>query len=377
MYDCIIVGAGPAGAATAYHLAKSGRSVLVLEQATLPRYKPCTGAVSPSVARWFDCDFSAVIDRPMRRVRYTWKLGDPVEAEMETAEPIWMVQRDVFDHFLVKQAQTQGAEIQDGTAVTGLEAKPDHWLVQTAQGAIAAQYVVAADGATGPMAQWLGFADQEVRQASVLELSAPDLLGDDCAINFDFGLVKNGCLWSFPKHQGYAIGAATFRGKNPARFTSELEQYVQALGLSMDLDRVYSHPLKLWQGDQILHTHRAVRVGDAAAMADPLSAEGIRPAIMSGVKAAEAIHAALAGDPQALANYTDTLHRTWGEDMQWAQRISKMFFRIPGIGYRVGIKRPTATKRLGQLLAGELSYADIAGRVMKRLSGGLIPGIGR
>jgi len=49
----------------------------------------------------------------------------------------------------------------------------------------------------------------------------------------------------------------------------------------------------------------------------------------------------------------------------------------PGLGYRVGIKRPSATKRLGQILAGELQYADIANRVMKRLSGGLMTGKSR
>ncbi|MEL7512044.1 MAG: FAD-dependent oxidoreductase, partial [Cyanobacteria bacterium J06554_3] len=44
MLDCIIVGGGPAGSSAAYHLAKTGRSVLVVEKATLPRYKPCSGA---------------------------------------------------------------------------------------------------------------------------------------------------------------------------------------------------------------------------------------------------------------------------------------------------------------------------------------------
>jgi hypothetical protein len=60
--------------------------------------------------------------------------------------------------------------------------------------------------------------------------------------------------------------------------------------------------------------------------------------------------------------------------MPWAKRISGLFFRVPGIGYRVGIKRPTATQRLGQILAGEVRYADIASRVMKRMSGGLLSG---
>jgi len=111
-------------------------------------------------------------------------------------------------------------------------------------------------------------------------------------------------------------------------------------------------------------------------MVDPLTAEGIRPAMYSGVKAAAAVTAALQGDTNALAAYTTTIQQQWGADMQWAQRIAGLFYRVPGIGFRVGIKRPTATDRLGQLLAGEIHYADIANRVIKRLSGSLIPGRG-
>lgn len=372
MYDVIVVGAGPAGASTAYHLAKQGHSVLMVEKDALPRYKPCSGAVSPSVAKFFDFDFTPAIARPMRRVRYTYKLGDPVEAELATTDPIWMVKREVFDHFLVQQAQKLGAQLKDGTAVTGIENKGDYWQVTTTDGTLEAAYLVAADGATGPMAQWLGFPNLTLRTASVLEVPAP--LGDDCAINFEFGLVKQGCAWNFPKADGYSIGAATFLGQAPTDYRKTLEKYSQSFGVSLDQGTVYSHPLKLWDGNHPLHTHRAVLVGEAAAIVDPLSAEGIRPGMISGVRAAEAIHAALGGDPQALANYTATMHATWGEDMPWAKRIAGLFFRVPGIGYRVGIKRPTATQRLGQILAGEVRYADIAGRVMKRLSGGLLSG---
>lgn len=108
MYDCIVVGAGPAGSATAYQLAKRGHSVLILEKDSLPRYKPCSGAVSPSVAEHFDFDFAPAIDSYRRRVRYTYKLDDPIDAELTTTEPIWMVQRQVFDQFLVQQAQGRG-----------------------------------------------------------------------------------------------------------------------------------------------------------------------------------------------------------------------------------------------------------------------------
>lgn len=88
MYDVIIVGAGPAGGAAAYHLAKKGRSVLVLEKASLPRYKPCGGGVSPAIAQWFDFDFSPAISLKVDSFSFTWNLGDPVAGKMDTKEPV-------------------------------------------------------------------------------------------------------------------------------------------------------------------------------------------------------------------------------------------------------------------------------------------------
>ena len=142
MYDCIIVGAGPAGGTAAYNLAKQGRSVLVLERESLPRYKPCGGGVSPAIAKWFDFDFSPVISMKVDTIRFTWKKGDPVETRIQTIEPVWMVQRDAFDHFLVQQAQKQGAELKDGTEVKSIEFKSDRWEVNTANGNLSANGLV-------------------------------------------------------------------------------------------------------------------------------------------------------------------------------------------------------------------------------------------
>ncbi|MEO0888107.1 MAG: FAD-dependent oxidoreductase, partial [Cyanobacteria bacterium J06648_10] len=172
MFDCIIVGGGPGGSSAAYHLAKAGRSVLLLEKAALPRYKVCTGAVSPSVASWFDFDFAPAIDSQITRVRYTWNLGDEVNGELPT-EPIWSVRREVFDQFLIEQAQKAGAEVRDRTAVTGIQFQDNsHWQVQVANSEpLTARYLIAADGAKGPMASWLGFREHTLREAGTLEIS--------------------------------------------------------------------------------------------------------------------------------------------------------------------------------------------------------------
>lgn len=369
-FDCVVVGAGPAGSSTAYHLARRGASVLLLEKAALPRPKACTGALSPRVAEWFDFDFTPTLENTVRHVRYTWKLGDEIKSELETHEPIWIVRRDNFDQFLVNQAIAQGTTVHDNTPVCGIEFANNYWRIQTSRETYQARYLVAADGATGSLTDWLGLGQTKVRPAAVYEYPAP-LPADKAALNFEFGLLKSGCLWCFPRRHDTVMGGITLLGNQVPEFEAVFARYAQDFGLAGGTCSVQS--VKLWNGPRPLHTQQAVVVGEAGAIVDPLSAEGIRHGMYSGMKAAEAIAAALAGSPDALAGYTTAMHE-WGDNMQWAQRIASVFFRVPGIGYRVGIKRPTMTKRMGQLLAGEIQYSDIANRVIKRLTTGLMPG---
>lgn len=371
MYDCIIVGGGPAGGAAAYHLARRQHSVLVLEKAPLPRYKPCTGGVSPAVGRWFDFDFQPAIADTTRTVRYSWQLGDAVEAELSIPEPIWIVDRSVFDHYLLQQAQQQGAVVADQTEVTGITFQADHWQIHTTTTTYAGRYLIAADGAKSQVAQWLGFKPKVVRTAAVM--SVPNPTGDRAA-HFEFGLVKNGYLWSFPKGDRRTVGVAVVRGSDRPHWEPILQQYCAAYGLSPADCAIHYHPLCLWAGQQPLHTHHALLVGEAAGLVDPFSAEGVRPALYSGMRAAEAIAAALGGKADALATYSKTLQEEWGTDLVWAQRLAALFHRMPGVGYRLALKRPSATQRLGQVLCGELRYRDIARRAMQRLSSSLIPG---
>jgi geranylgeranyl reductase family protein len=375
MYDCIIIGAGPAGGSAAYHLAKRGRSVLILEKESLPRYKPCGGGVSPQVAEWFDFDFSPAISTKVEAIRFTWKMDDPVEAKLTNLAPIWMVRRDVFDHFLVQQAQQQGAELKDGTEVQSIQFQGDHWQVNTPLGPMQGRYLVAADGAKGNTAIWLGFKDRKRRMAGALEAEAP-AAHQDHAAHFEFGMVKNGYIWNFPKADGYSIGIGTFRGGEPQDFKAILTEYATLFGVDLKTCRQYGHSLCLWDGEQKLHTQNAVLAGEAACVVDPFTAEGIRPSIFTGVKAAEAIDQALGGSLDALDRYSEIVNQEWGADMSWAQRLAGVFYRVPGIGYKLGVKRPSATERMGQILCGQLRYADVANRALKRLSSGLIPGMG-
>ncbi|MGF1480964.1 MAG: NAD(P)/FAD-dependent oxidoreductase [Cyanophyceae cyanobacterium] len=374
MFDCIIVGAGPAGATAAYHLAKRGHTVLVLEKETFPRSKPCGGGVSPAVAQWFDFDFTPVIDNTVTKVHYSWKQGDAIEVHLKGIEPMWMVRRESFDHFLIKQALEQGAELREATAVTAIAPQSDGWQIATTDGNLMASYLIAADGVNGPLAEWLGLEGGQRSPGATLEIEAAVPPEQQHTAFFEFGAFKNGYIWNFPKSDGYSISAGFFRGNKgkPEELKQQLTKYAEQFG-AKGTSRYSQYFLKLWSDPPKMHTHRALVAGEAAGILDPLIGEGNRPAMLTGLKAAEAISSALAGQ-EALAEYTEIINSEWGADMVLSQRLAGLFYQFPKIAYKVGVKRPAAAQVMGKILCGELRYSDVTDQAVKKLKKSLIPG---
>jgi len=383
MFDCIIVGAGVAGASAAYHLAKLGHKVLVLEKSSFPRYKACSGAVSPAIAPWFDFDFSLAISRKVDHISLTWQMGDPINLTLKSPEPMWMVDRAVFDQFLIEQAQAQGAEFQANTIVTGVQlqtsagsATKDQWQVVTNQGSFAASYLIAADGAMGSMGKLLKFKEKKTRRSVALETEIPAQLASDSKTYFDFGSVSNGYIWNFPKAEGRSLGITTFRGNDPKDLAKNLTTYAEKFGLTVKPGQIHESVSSIWDGNQNLHTERALIIGEAAGLVDPLIGEGIRPGVLSGVRAATHISAALGGDNQALAKYTQAIQQELGTDMALGQKLAGLFYQFPKIAYKAGLKRPAIAQVMSMLLCGEITYTGIFDIAMQRLKGSLLPGMG-
>lgn len=373
MFDCIIVGAGPAGSTAAYHLGRRGHQVLLLEQAEFPRTKPCSGGISPAIAQYFDFDLSPAIAMKVEKIRYTWKMDDPVYGILP--KPMWIVERGHFDQFLVEQGISKGVEFRSSATVSGIKLVQDHWQVTVNGETLTGKYLIGADGVNGNVAQWLGLKQPKTRPSWLLNVSVPDLDLTEAMVTFEFGMVKNGSMWAFPHPQGYAITATAFIGDPPKTLEKELREFAsQYPGTASE--SIITYPLRLWDGERPLHKERAVLVGEAAAVGDPLSGEGIRPAILTGVKAAEAIDQAINGNANAIKEYSQVIHDHWGHDMVWAGRISGAFYRFPKVAYKAGVKKPIATEIMSKILCGEMLYSDIAGRAIKRLTTSFLPGRG-
>ncbi len=155
--------------------------------------------------------------------------------------------------------------------------------------------------------------------------------------------------------------------KNPIHVDEILKSFLPDLGFAPCEIVGQEKKLRVWNGHSNLNGDGILLVGDAASLCDPFLAEGLRPALMSGFEAARSLIYWLDGNINYLNEYTKTIKKNWGDSMSWGKRISQVFYRFPKVGYQLGIKRPTAPKRIAQILSGEMSYEDIAKRVIKRL----------
>jgi len=365
--DVIVVGAGAAGGAAAFHLAARGRSVLVLEAQAMPRPKACGGGMAASVQRWFPFDLTPAVDQVIEQVRFTWCLEDPVTAVLPGDSPFWIVRRSRLDAYLADQAVAAGAELEDGSPVEMIDRDGHHWRVVSGGNVYTSRGLVLADGSSSRFSVPLGLGPARPRFAAAVAAEVETEVHEPSTARFEFGLVRHGFCWAFPRRGGYSIGVGTFIGRDAADADAVLAQLLPSLGLSPEAGERFSSPLRVWDGHHALHAPGAVVVGDAASLCDPFLAEGLRPALLSGVRAAEAMDHFLSGDDAALQGYSATMRAEWGESMAWGRRIAQVFYRVPKVGYQLGIKRPTAPQRIAQILSGEMGYGDIAQRVIKRL----------
>ena len=370
LLDVAIIGGGASGTTTAFHLASKGKKVCILEKNNSSPERICGGGMSAAVQNWFPFELLPIVDEVITNVEFSWCNTDKVVAELSGSSPFWIVKREKLDAFLLDQALFSGCNLLTTFKVVDLKKVSNIWHITALDGRqIEARAVVIADGSESPWPKTFNLGPHQQKFASTFSgrIKRRGNLGNETA-RFEFGLVKNGFAWAFPLNNEVNIGMGTFLDNTTSIQVNEiLQSFLPDLGL--DPTEIIGHKkkLRIWNSHSKLNGEGILLVGDAASLCDPFLAEGLRPALMSGFEAAKNLIYWLDGEVNCLDSYTKTMQEKWGNSMAWGKRISQVFYRFPKVGYQLGVKRPTAPKRIAQILSGEMSYEDIAKRVIKRL----------
>lgn len=356
-HDVIVVGAGPAGAGAAITLARRGRSVLLVDKASFPRDKCCgdgltTGALrrleelglDPStIPSWRTVQDIVVRGPRARAVTFPLPRGRGVFAAV--------ARRAELDNALVDLARAAGAEVATGQAVTGATEDHDGVTVTIEElGIVRAPYVIGADGMWSPMRRFLGARLEGYRGdwhafrqylVDVSERATRELM-----IWFDADLLP-GYAWSFPLAEGRVnFGFGVLRGPNldgnwmNRRWEDLLDRpHIRSF---LGPDARPDGPRKAWPiptrlpGPE-LTTGRGIFVGDAAALGDPMTGEGIGQALASGIAAADAVTAHPSDPTNAVTAYVDWVDHELAPDTRMADLLSR------ALAHRKGARAAIAT----------------------------------
>ena len=363
-HDVIVVGAGPAGATLAYELAKMGIGVLVLEKEKLPRYKCCAGGVTSKAAKLLNFDISEVAEDIIYEVSFTFNLGSPYLGQ-HSQTLIYTVMRDVFDYFLVQRARQEGAALMDGQKVTQIQVSADGVEISSADNSFRSRLVVGADGAYSLVARELGM-ERRIEYVAGIEsevvVPEGELVKWKSRVQIDLGYIPGGYAWVFPKRNHLSVGVGCLASK--ARYLNRHHQkFLNSLSIgSYTIARSSSHLIPTCTKGRLVWQDKALLLGDAAGLADPLTGEGIYNAILSAQLAAPVIENSLMSGKVGLQDYQQIVESKIMPELRIARTLSKFFVRFPHLAFRM-LNQSGGVWRTGcNLMLGETNYAAIKER---------------
>lgn len=310
--DVAVVGAGPAGSAAALAARRAGADVILLDAAAFPRDKACGDGITP-----YALDVLADLGvpdpvagyAPVSTLRLVAPSGEVVAGRLD--RPAYTVPRRVFDDRLVVAAAASGARLRQHR-VRRVEVRDDRVVLD---GVVSARVVIGADGANSVVRRTLGYAAGDIALAIRGYAPAPAGAAEQRIVTS--GNHWPAYAWSFPIGDGRAnVGyGELLRGRPVTR--AHLLGRLAALLPDIDPSTVAearAHHLPLSTDRPPPGRGRLLLAGDALALINPFTGEGIFYAVLSGALAGSA--AAACRDATAAGRYARALRRRLGRHLR-------------------------------------------------------------
>lgn len=361
-----VLGGGPGGASAALGLARRDLDVTLFVPSR-PGEKPCGGAVPEHLLprlEGFDPSPLPAVVAP--RAVLENRQGSRLDIELRGVR---IFRRADLDSALGAAAVAAGARIV-AARVERVVLGGDGPAVEAGGARHRFDWLIGADGARGLTRRTLGIGPEG--ESVGLGGSLRGIAYDRLVLSF--AGEGDAYAWIFPRPGGVSVGVAY----TPARLReADARRQLEAL-----LDRHlpsgwrtapgprYRYPIPVfgrWTCAAVERglERRILLVGDAAALADPLTREGIRYAALSGTWAAEALAAA---EPEG---YVERLRAAWAEEMERAERARRRFFEGPIGQWMVPVARHHGGVRavLQDLLACRQPYRGLRRRLVGAVLG--------
>jgi menaquinone-9 beta-reductase len=331
--EVIVAGAGPAGLACACRLRRQGCDVLVLDRARFPRPKTCGGGLTGRVAEALGVLGLA------RRVPAQAALRGEVcfgryRRQITLPRAVEVVRREELDADLLAQARAAGVEVREGEALTGFEVGGGGVTVTTDAASYRSRVLVGADGAGSLVRRRVVQGRPAPLRLLQVEVPAPGPAG--AGIRFDFTPMRaglRGYVWSFPM-PGRQLNVGLLHHPGPDVPGLDLDALLRRTltehGL-VPMQPPRSWPL--WGYDPAARAAipHVLLCGDALGV-NPLSGEGISPALWQGLLAADTARDALRSGDFGFGGYAQAVrHATVGRELNVDRRLAAMLYGPGGV----------------------------------------------
>ncbi|HET8547537.1 MAG TPA: NAD(P)/FAD-dependent oxidoreductase [Bryobacteraceae bacterium] len=370
-YDVVVIGGGPAGAMTSYYLARQGVRVAVLEAKAFPRDKPCGGGLQARVISHIPFDISPIIRGRVRRIALSYGL---TRAHTRTAaDPlVFTVLRSEFDQYLLDKARESGAIVRQGTRVQQIATTSGGKVkVVTESDTVTCDCAVGADGANSTVNRLLNPRSSYFWQAGVY-CEVPEAVLERGAAEpdrmlVDWGTVRGGYAWAFPKTGSINIGAG-----GPTAVARHLRTYASEFAVRTGLVRRQTaeqlkftgHQLPTLTNATVLAKGRLLLVGDAAGLVDPFTGDGISAACHSAYIAAQCIIANLGRGISDVGGYAEQLYSALAVELLRSRKLLTLSIALPRRIYSLFAHSDRAWQTFCRVVCGQDSFDALRKEVL-------------
>ena len=334
-FDIVIIGAGPAGSATAAVLAEHGHSVLIVEKETFPRYRVGESLIPYC---WFPLNRLGLIDKidtssfvvQKHSVQFVGTEGDVTTPfyfnrhSDHDSSRTWQVNREKFDQLLLDNAIEKGAQVRFNTTARDLitsngQVVGIHVRDNDTKNVTPIKATITIDASGRDMFavnkhQWK-VADPKLKKIAIWNYfkgAKRDCGIDEGATTVAY-LPEKGWFWYIPLPDDVvSVGVVAerdylYRGKRDPEVILHREIDSQPW-IKDHVGHAQPQPIYRVTGDYSYRSQHCARdglllVGDAFAFLDPVFSSGVFLALESGVRAGDAVHDALVNNDVSAAQF--------------------------------------------------------------------------